>query len=229
MTLRLKGWFLAGSIVVWAAMLAMRVATYEEPLRVPLTHRSGQALVKSERQPTPTVPSLARMSPPPEDPQTLHQPKNIFAPLGRRIVDTGVHEQGTVQAAVRSGERVAAWPRHQSPMDAAIEQVRTQQDQQAMQARQRMAQYRFIGYVSQDGEPRAFLGKGTHLYIVRPGEVLEGQIRVAAIGATSLKLRDAASEAESALQLSRQGEFSGPTGIMVPGLTPGGVPHDEQP
>ena len=68
-----------------------------------------------------------------------------------------------------------------------------------------MAQYRFMGYLTHNGEPRAFLGKGRELYIVRAGETLEGQIHVATIEASSLKLRDGASDVESAPLLAKEG------------------------
>ena len=56
------------------------------------------------------------------------------------------------------------------------------------QARQQLTQYRFLGYLTTNGEPQAFVGKGQDLFIVRNGEVLEGQVVVSQIEETSVTL-----------------------------------------
>lgn len=204
MTARKKAWLLAGLILVWGGLLAIRVSTSPEPPRAPLTYRSGQALVKADTHPAAGITAVVKATASPESALTLHPPKNIFAPLGRRIELAMAPRSESDGQAMRPGggkARKGTQP-GLSPMDIVIAQARTQQDQEAVQARQRMAQYRFIGYLSQNGEPRAFLGKGTDLYIVRAGETLEDQIRVASIGTTSLRLRDAVSHTESALPLT---------------------------
>ena len=208
MTHRAKGWLLAGLLVFWASLLAIRVATYEEPVRTPLAHRSGQALVKTEPPAASSLPEVAKAPPPQEKGLIMRATKNIFAPLGYRfeVAELRDLEEGAGQMGLnRKGKHESGRP-EMSPMQAAVEQARAQQEQAAEQARQRMAQYRFIGYLSQNGEPSAFLGKGTELYIVRTGEALEGQIHVAAIETTLLKLRDAASDTESSLPLAKGGQ-----------------------
>src|SRR5207244_9704471 len=61
-------------------------------------------------------------------------------------------------------------------LEQAEQQARQQKEQSAQQARQQMGQYRFLGYLTQQGEHRAFLGKGQALFIVRIGETVEGKI-----------------------------------------------------
>ena len=56
------------------------------------------------------------------------------------------------------------------------------------QARQQLTQYRFLGYLTTNGEPQGFVGKGQDLFIVRNGEVLEGQVVVSQIEETSVTL-----------------------------------------
>jgi len=224
-TRRVKGWLLLGMLVVWAGLLGIRFSSQDEPLHTPLTYRSGQALVKARTQPTAGLPALAKAAPSRESALTLHPPKNIFAPLGRQleVAEARAREGGDPQDGVKGHEGA---PPPMSPEEAAIAQARALRDQAAQQARQRMAQYRFIGYLSQNGEPRAFLGKGPDLYIVRAGEMIEGQIHVATIGATWLTLRDVASDMESALPLAREGGSARPGDMGVPGFPmPEEPPH----
>jgi hypothetical protein len=64
-------------------------------------------------------------------------------------------------------------------------------------------QYRFLGYLLQDGKSCAFLGKGSELYIVRPGETVDGRLQVTAIDAASVKLLDPSTSQETTLLLAK--------------------------
>ena len=88
-------------------------------------------------------------------------------------------------------------------LEQAEQQARQQKEQAAQQARQQMAQYRFLGYLTQQGEHRAFLGKGQALFIVRLGETVEGKIQVAAIDASAVKLRETTTNVETTLPLTK--------------------------
>jgi hypothetical protein len=66
-----------------------------------------------------------------------------------------------------------------------------------------MGQYRLVGHLTRMGEPTVFLSKGTELYIVRPGEAVEGQIHVVGIADNTVTLRDAVSQAERAIVLTK--------------------------
>jgi hypothetical protein len=56
-----------------------------------------------------------------------------------------------------------------------------QREQAKQQARRALEQYRFLGFVSQDGVQQAFVAKGQEIFIVRIGERLEGHIQVSAM------------------------------------------------
>ncbi len=90
-------------------------------------------------------------------------------------------------------------------LEQAEQQARQQKEQAAQQARQQMAQYRFLGYLTQDGEHRAFLGKGQSLFIVRIGDTVEGTIQVAAIDPSAVKLREVVTNVETTLPLTKSG------------------------
>jgi len=75
-----------------------------------------------------------------------------------------------------------------SPEEAAAEQARRKRDEAIQQVNQQIRQFRFLGYLIENGETKAFVGKGQELFIVRNGEVLEGQIVVSQIDQTSVIL-----------------------------------------
>lgn len=212
MTERAKWGLLALLALIWVGLLAMRTVTQEEPARVPLQYRSGQTLSKAAAGHASGVPTVAKLAKSREEDITFQTPKNIFAPL-ERPVDIAEQQAKARARLARSGKAgtlpvVAKGPPPPpppAPEEVAAQQARQQWEMVAQRARQAMAQYRFIGYLTQNGEPRAFLGKGRELYIVRAGETLEEQIHVATIETSSLKLRDGASQVESALPLAKEG------------------------
>lgn len=207
MTERAKWALLALLAMIWVGLLAMRVVTQEEPVRVPLKYQSGQTLSKAAGTQTSGVPTVARLAKSREGDITFQIPKNIFAPLERpediaeQQAKARVRVAGSGKAKARSAFPKGPPP---SPAELAAREAQQQRQAAALWAHQAMAQYRFIGYLTQNGEPRAFLGKGRELYIVRAGETLEGQIHVASIETSSLKLRDEASDVESALPLVKE-------------------------
>ncbi|MGH7255607.1 MAG: hypothetical protein ACREI3_07495, partial [Nitrospirales bacterium] len=73
------------------------------------------------------------------------------------------------------------------------------------QARQQLSQYRYVGYLIQAGESKAFLGKGREIYIVRTGDTVEGRVQVAAIEPTTVKLRDTPTNLETTIPLTKNG------------------------
>jgi len=89
------------------------------------------------------------------------------------------------------------------------QQVTVQEKKAVQETTQPMAQYRFLGYLLQDGKSCAFLGKGSELYIVRAGETVDGHLQVTAIDAASVKLRDTGSSLETTLALVK--DISGPS------------------
>ena len=107
-------------------------------------------------------------------------------------------EELAAEQALRQQEQVLR------QQELAAQQSRQQKELAAQQSRQLLAKYRFLGYLTQGGEPRAFLGKGNELYIVRTGETVEGRIQVKGIDATSVKLLDATTSLETTLPLTKE-------------------------
>lgn len=85
-------------------------------------------------------------------------------------------------------------------------QAPAENTQAEQQATPRSDQYRFLGYLLQDGDSCAFLGKGSELYIVRTGETVDGHLQVTAIDAASVKLLDPSTSQETTLLLAKASE-----------------------
>lgn len=214
---RLKWIVLLCLWVLWATIIATKWGTSATPARVPLTFVSGQRLPRVESSTAPGLPRLATWRRVGKARPPFPVPKNIFAPLPgsekqahkrpkrvrpptpstRRPITTPPSAPAVyVPPALRPA------PPPPSPEEVAAQQLRLQREAAEQQARQSMAQYRYLGYLAEQGEVRAFLGKGQDLYIVRAGDLLEGQIHVTTIDAAGLMLRDALSSVERLLALT---------------------------
>src|SRR6185295_15098484 len=142
------------------------------------------------------MPSLARW-PAIRRPELPSQtPKNIFAPLpkargaskgigstkrNQSLSDPPTARPSAPESAVYVPPPPPPAPPPPSPEEIAAEQARRQGEMAIQQARQQLTQYRFLGYLTTNGEPQGFVGKGQDLFIVRNGEVLEGQVVVSQI------------------------------------------------
>jgi hypothetical protein len=49
------------------------------------------------------------------------------------------------------------------------------------QVREQMGQYRYLGYVNQQGVQKAFVGKGKEIYIIRKGDTLDGKFSLVSL------------------------------------------------
>lgn len=228
MSERTKWMIWGGMVLAWVGLVVLRLVSGPDPQRAPLTFKSGQRAAQVEAKENPTLPLVVR----PEVARASQIPfktsKNIFAPLevqaaqekvarakSRRSVKEPPSEPVAEPVAAPvpppppSPEEVAAQLARQQQelarqqLEQAEQQVRQQKEQAAQQARQQMAQYRFLGYLTQQGEHRAFLGKGQALFIVRIGETVEGKIQVAAIDPSAVKLLEVSTNVETTIPLTK--------------------------
>ncbi|TLY35390.1 MAG: hypothetical protein E6K61_13560 [Nitrospirae bacterium] len=128
-------------------------------------------------------------------------------------------QMATGHGAVTSQAVLAALPPHNGALSVSsvlpemtrglgvpARQVSVEDTKTEQQATPRSDQYRFLGYLLQDGKSCAFLGKGSELYIVRPGETVDGRLQVTAIDAASVKLLDPSTSQETTLLLAKASE-----------------------
>ena len=189
---RIKIISLAFLLVFWGSLLIFRFITYPEPQRVPLKFVSGQKASPQAAVIAAPVPTVIRW-PAVHKPKLPSQtPRNLFAALpGRQKRGQAPHLKHASPPPPVSGQAVytpAPAPPPPSAEEIAAEQARRQREMAIQQTRQQMTQYRFVGYLTTNGEAQAFVGRGQEIFIVRRGEVLEGQVVVGAIDETSITL-----------------------------------------
>lgn len=217
MTDRTKWNLLGGLFLLWMAVITFRVMTEPEPQRVPLKFVSGQVLAREAGNGIHEMPASLRPVGATTGHASFRTPKNIFAPLDLRTdEEKAAAAQARLLAARKKSEQAAAEaapaPPPPTPEELAAQEahrqaelVRQQKEQAIQQARKVMGQFRFLGYLTRNGAPQAFLGKGNDIYIVKTGEIIEGRIQVTTIDATMVKLVEQTTSTETSLPLIKEG------------------------
>jgi hypothetical protein len=211
MTIRTKQLLLAGLGGLWAVLLLVRAMTETEPAQAPLRFTSGQ------RPGTNIVSSKAvdDLHVKPRHPQGRDLPatpkRNIFVSVEKPQIAAVVKPKAVAPAvAIPVAPPVAPVvaapppaPPQPSPEELAALAARQRQEQLVRQLREQMAQYRYLGYLRQDGQQRAFLGKGPEIYIIRQGDMLEDKFLVAGIEAHAVTLKEGEYSLEATLELKK--------------------------
>ncbi len=163
MTNQQKGLVLVGLFVAWGGLTAYQMSDFSES--------SSSDLFSSMPQANSILPSvkdllLDQSFPNSRQMVTFSQPRNIFAPIGlQKVVPKQIPPiTPPSQPTIAPPSPVPPGP---SPSDLA-----------AQRARQQLNQFRFLGYLTKGGESQAFLTNGQAIYIVKQGEMLEGQVQV---------------------------------------------------
>ena len=95
-------------------------------------------------------------------------------------------------------------PPEPTPEKLAEQAARQQEELNLKQVREQMGQYRYLGYLSQQGVQKAFVGKGKDIYIIRKGDTLDGKFLVASIDPSIVKLREPTTSLETSLELTKR-------------------------
>jgi Tfp pilus assembly protein PilP len=164
MTNQQKGFALVGLFVAWGGVTAYQMSDFSESSSDDLSSNLQQA-----HSTLPTVKSLSLDESFPNSRQmvTFSQPRNIFAPLRFRKAVAKQKTPITPPSRPPTSPPPPTVPPGPSPSDLA-----------AQRAREQLNQFRFLGYLTKGGESQAFLTNGQAIYIVKQGEMLEGQIQV---------------------------------------------------
>ncbi len=179
---------------VWAGVAIWVIAAAPEPQRVPLAYVTGKAdRTKASRPQSGTglkvnldLLTAARR----RAEEAFVAPKNIFAPLPtEKVVPTRAKRPAPTPPPAPAVAAPAV-PPPPSPEELA-----------AQAARQELAQFRYLGYLSRDGNEQAFLSKGKELYIVRNDEMIEQRVRVKSVTPTGVTLQEPRSQVERMVPL----------------------------
>ena len=196
MTTRTKWILLGGLLLIWATTLFFGVLEEEDLQQGPLQYKTGQTTRETGLKGS--DPSLAFIKATSSDPVTFTQPRNIFAPLGQQRAQKPTPKVSKKPPRKASLKRALGPkpPSSPSPGDLA-----------AQQARQQLARFRFLGYLTKGGESQVFLSNGQAIYIGKQGETLEGDIQIKSIKPTevilSKPLKNSGTTVEAALPLTQ--------------------------
>lgn len=219
----LQRYLLLGLGGVWCVLILIRVLMTEAPQEVPLQFVSGKPVAKTRAAVgVPDLWQVKRVSTQahemPEGPK-----KNIFAPLGESTAVGATIV--TAKRAVRATPPpsiVAAVPQPPPPPEIAApppappgptpeelaeQAARQQEELNLRQLREQMGQYRYLGYLSQQGVQKAFVGKGKDIYIIRKGDKLDGKFLVASVDPTIVKLKEPITSLEASIELKKEGDL----------------------
>lgn len=200
---------------VWVLLVAWRFMPKDPPLEVPLAFVSGRSSAKKASgvpDPWQVKPMAMQAKDMPETPK-----KNIFAPLGESTA-VGDGEVGASAALAKRSKHIPTpppvvvvaeappAPSGPTPEELAELAAKQQEELRRKQVQEQMGQYRYLGYLTQQGVQKAFVGKGKDIYIIRQGDKLDGKFLVASINATTVKLKEPITSLETSLDLKKETE-----------------------
>lgn len=211
---------LGGALCV---IMLMRILTAEAPQEVPLQFVSGKPVSKTRA--VGGIPDLWHVKP--VSTQAREMPdgpkKNIFAPLGEStVVGATTVTVNRVKHASPPIHVVATMPQPApppvvdapppappgpTPEELAELAARQQEELNLRQVREQMGQYRYLGYLSQHGVQKAFVGKGKDIYIIRKGDKLDGKFLVASVDPTIVRLKEPTTSLETSIELKKGGDL----------------------
>jgi hypothetical protein len=179
---------------IWAGVTIWIIAAVPEPQHVPLAYVTGNADRTNASRPQAgaglkvnlDLLTAARR----RAGEAFGAPKNIFAPLTTEKVTT---TRTKPPAPVPLPAPVVAAP--VVPLPPSPEELAAQA------ARQELAQFRYLGYLSRDGREEAFLSKGRELYIVKSDETIEQRVRVKTVTPAGVTLQETRSQIERTVPL----------------------------
>ncbi len=159
---------LAVLVGIWVVLLAYRILSHEEPKRVPLTYRKGQAVAGAptgdKRAPTGDIKASTKG----EERRDLTLKLDL---LNRKPPVPG------------AGLKNLFLPLHYEPPKPLLPplppppppvHIPTPEEIAAEQARKELSEFRYLGYLNRGGKEQAFLSKGGNLFIVKRGEAITG-------------------------------------------------------
>jgi hypothetical protein len=211
-----KQWkMLAGLAGLWMAVLGYQFIMREEPRHAPLenvSRRPPAASVPAGGDDLTITPIPARTFP-----SSAAPPKNLFARL-RPIRG----EDGPARATTASSRRKPApapppapapaadattvpLPPPPSPEELAARARSQEKELRDKQWREQMAQFRLLGYAQRPDGRQAFLAKGADIYVVHPGDLLDGKFIVSVVDGNGVKIQEPSSQLEHRIELKKDG------------------------
>ena len=188
---------------VWAGVGIWVIVDAPEPQRVPLKYVTGRAsrteVSRSQAGAGLKVNVALLEAARHRANEAFVAPKNIFAPLAtEKSAPTHTKRKAPAQASSPVPAPGGPAPAVAPP---AVPPPPSPEVLAAEAARQELAQYRYLGYLSRNGREEAFLSKGTELYIVKSDETIEQRVRVKTVTPTGVTLQEPRSQVERTIPL----------------------------
>lgn len=187
---------LVGLLAAWAALILLRLWEEPEVQRAPLTYKSGMAPPSQVAG----VPAVKRPTRVDLADNSFKPPKNIFTPI--EVVKERLLAE---QAAKQARRNPPAPPPAPPPVVVAAVPPPSPEVLAAQKAREQLKEYRFLGYLSKEGEPMAFISKGRAIFLLRAGEMVEERIQVKTVEASFVKLLHLPTRVETTIPLTPEG------------------------
>jgi hypothetical protein len=204
-------YLLFGLIGLLVCVLAFRFGGEEPPREVPLKFTSTQHRAKAQASVGLDVKSLDTPA------------RNAAAKPARNIFVAGAHALSVEsppsrlvakkkKSVVTPIVEVAIAPPPASlpppppgptPEELAAQAAAQQRELSLRQLKEQMGQYRYLGYLTHDGDHKAFIGKGHEIYIVREGDKLDGKFLVSGVDPAIVRIREAEHSLETTLPLKK--------------------------
>lgn len=191
-------------------VLAFRLTGDEPPREVPLKFTSKLNVTKAQSAFGLDVKSLET----PARTGAAKPARNIFvagaqalsveSPAPRLVARKKTPVVAPVVEAAIAPPPPAPDPPGPTPEELATQAAAQERELKLKQLKEQMSQYRYLGYVSHDGDSKAFLGKGHEIYIIRQGDKLDGKFVVAVVEPASVKIRETESSLETTIQLKKE-------------------------
>jgi hypothetical protein len=203
-----------GLTVLWVVVVVLRLLSMTEPQQVPLRFKTGQRpsqMSITKRSSANFEVRSIRVN----DRETLAAPrKNIFVMTenqkrtsqGGKVVQakkpSPPPQAPVVTPAVPAPPPVVQAP-SPTPEELAAIAARQLRELLIRQAKEQMAQYRYMGYVNREGRHQAFIGKGSEIHILDEGGKLDGKFWVTTIDGNSVTLREGQTNLEGRIELKK--------------------------
>lgn len=172
MTSRIKWLLFGGLVLIWVTLVFTNVFEDTGPQHMPLKYKSGQTIGETGRK----LVAFTKRQTDNAPIMTFKTPRNIFAPLESQTQKPRAASQPT-KGQSPSSKWLPSKPLTVQPAPSGP----SPEELAANQARQQLAKYQFLGYLTKEGENQVFLSNGHSIYIVKQGETLEGDISILSI------------------------------------------------
>jgi len=200
-TKREKGLLLGGLLLAWGALMFVdRLEQEDQQYQAPVTpggQATNQVTRGQQTMPVGMNKSLGMIK--------LNTPRNIFAPLRDP-------NQPKPQVAKKLHKSKATTPKPPPPKQVPVKNTRPAPSPNSLatqQAQQQLKQFKFLGYLTKQGEQQVFISNSQAIYIVKQGETLEGDIQVKSIEPTTVvlskHLKSIGETVEATLPLTKEG------------------------